>query len=257
MLENIQDVAAAFAAQAQPLFYTSMWKALSETETAWRFCGIASDETMDFEGDTILRKALDISYAAQRGYVNWDHSRNPEDQLGHLTKIQVLDGRKIEDLENVFELPLSKSASVYVEGELYKHVPKAKATYDLLKSAPPGKGLGLSLDGSMARDVTSGGIVKAFVRGVAITAQPAHPMTLARLAKSLRAYDVLADRVPADIVGEIADAVIERMAKHASPAPKRYTPEQAILFVLKQRPEMTYEQADRVVKHTMNRVNGS
>jgi len=54
---------------------------VSKGSEGWSFSGVASDEGEDEDGDAILRKQLDISYAQQRGYVNWNHSRNPADHL--------------------------------------------------------------------------------------------------------------------------------------------------------------------------------
>lgn len=254
MIDTPQDLSTALQQKPETLAHFSLWKALPETEKAWPICGIASDELMDVEGDTILRKALDVSYAQQRGYVNWDHSRAPEDQLGHLTKIQVLNGHEIDGLESVFETPLSKSASVYIEGELYKSVPKAQQVRQIMQSAPPGKGLGLSLDGVMARDSTNGNVVRAYVRGVAITPAPVQIHTLARLKKSLKIYDHFKEGTPSDLIGEIASAVVDRLHK-ALPAGTGLSRDQAVLFVLRQRPDWTYERALSLVQHTINRVN--
>lgn len=157
------------------------------SENLWRVGGIASSESMDEEGDVLLRKVLDLSYVSRRGYINWDHSRAPADQLGFTTVAEVIAPGDVGKYEDMLDTPLSKSSSVYVEGRLYQHVKRAQEVYDILKSIPEKTegSLGLSVDGSMARAANKS-VIKAMVRGVAVTPVPAHPETLCRLVKSLR-----------------------------------------------------------------------
>lgn len=232
----------------------------------WQFRGIASDETPDVEDDAILRKALDLSYAAARGFVNWDHSGEPEHQIGYLERAELIAPNRVRSFQS--QLPegvtLSKSASVFVQGTLYKFVPKAEAVAKLIKSAPPGKGVGMSLQGAMARDTSSGDIVRAFVRGIAITPVPAHPMTMVSLAKSLRAASDAArpESPEAGVslellraVDEAANrAVAEQLAKHGMPAPgKVLTEEEAILATLRKHPHWTYSLARDVVRYAIQK----
>lgn len=249
---------------ATPLFGATLFKAIPpESEDApWRFAGIASDEDEDVEGDRILKKSIDLTYAKQRGYVNWDHSRSPGDQLGYLTKAEVISKDKLPDLKKAFP-DLGDQASVYVEGELYKHVPKAAEVYNIMKSVPNGGtgSLGLSLDGSIARDVRNGGIIKAFVRGVALTAQPVQPKTLVRLRKSLAAYNELSgtDGMPSDLPAAIAGQVVEQLQllqKSATLSPA-LDHDKAVLYVLKQRPRWSYELASKIVTYTMEKAKRS
>ena len=261
MFENLPDLETALDQADQPLLGMNLLlKAIEpENEDApWRFAGIASDESEDVEGDKILRKALDVSYASQRGYVNWDHSRKPGDQIGFLTKCEILNKSRISELRKSFG-DISDSATVYVEGELYKHIPTAKDTFDLLKSVPAGAtGPGLSLDGAVARDRSNGGVVKAFVRGVAITPAPAHPQTVARLKKSLQIYDTIAGldgQLPADLPASIAHAVVTELKKSVEgKKPPTLSHDEAVLFVLQKRPHFTYELASKLVRYTMQKL---
>ena len=111
-------------------------KADEGEEGFWNFAGIASDSSKDTDGDEILSKSLDVSYAKKRGFVNWNHSREPEDQIGFIRTIKVIQKSEIKDFSKQLGRELSPSASLYVEGELYKHVQKAKAVRDIMKSAP-------------------------------------------------------------------------------------------------------------------------
>jgi len=237
-LPQVSNIEQAFLNPDSSLAYGMiLTKTIGETDELWKFAGIASDETEDAEGDTILRKSLDLTYASRRGYVNWDHKREPELQLGFLTKAELVSGKDIETLKKKLDVDLPKTASVYVEGTLYKYVPKAEAVYNMMKSiTDPTRGPGMSLDGAMAREVTSGDVVKAFVRGVAITPIPAQPNTLCRLVKSLRDYSA----------GENDKHGLEqeRMLKGM-------TFDEATLWVLKQKPEWTYDLASRVVRFTI------
>ncbi len=96
-----------------PLVTLRLLKTVSNRkDDGWKFAGIASDETEDVEGDTILRKMLDVSYASQRGYVNWDHSRAPEDQIGYLTTCEVVDHGDVERLSKNFGVDIPSTASV-------------------------------------------------------------------------------------------------------------------------------------------------
>lgn len=226
----------------------------SDEDDGWRFSGIASDESEDAEGDKILRKALDVSYASSRGYVNWDHSREPSAQIGYLTKCEIIQPGQEGEYAHLGKV--ARSATVYVEGMLFKHVPRAIEVHQIMKSMPKGMGgLGLSLDGKVARDARSGGIVKAYVRGVAITPVPAQPKTMLQLRKSLMAYQLMSEAgLPTDqIANLVADQVVERLTTKLQKNTESgfLSHDQAILWVLKTRPKWSYELADKLVRYTI------
>lgn len=224
-----------------------LMKSLEEVSAdSWKFKGIASDETPDTTGDEILRKSLDLSYAQARGFVNWDHSRAPEDQLGFLTRVDILSGPQLTELQKSMGVPIADTATVYLEGELYRYVKRAQSVHELLKSSMETGyrgGPGLSLDGVMARDKESGNVVKAFVRGVALSSVPAHTKTLCMLMKSLQGYSD-GEKTPVEIQ-DVADTV-ELLRKSAG-----MTTDEAVLWLLKKRPQWTYEFATRVVSYTI------
>lgn len=250
--EKLLNEEQAMQQPATPLFAASLFKTIGETDSAWRFSGIASDEDVDTDGDAIMRKSLDLSYANQRGYVNWDHSREPEYQLGYLTKATLVSKKNVEELRKNGFPNLSETATVYMEGELYKANTKAQHVHEIMKSTPEGApGLGLSLDGAVARDTKNGGIVKAFVRGVAITPQPAQPKTLVRMMKSIQAYNELqVGNFSADLPAEIASQVVELMQKGTTKS-QEMKHDEAVLWVLRERPNWTYDLAKKVVALTM------
>lgn len=208
-----------------PLAWARLIKAKTDDdESSWTLKGIASDEETDTEGEQLLKSILDLSYAKQRGYVNWHHSREPADQLGFITKCDLIPREEIPALEKACGVKLSPTASVYFEADLYRHVRKAQEVRDVVRSAPPGyHGLGVSLDGGIAKEKASGTLLKAYVRGVAISPMPVHTKTLVTLAKALA---------------------------RGSGSARPLSHDEAVLFVLKKQPAWSYAMAERVVAAT-------
>jgi hypothetical protein len=248
--------------QEVPLAFCDFFKALPPDveraedvgEGPWRFQGIASDESADVDSDEILRKTLDLSYAQSRGFVNWEHSSEPEHQIGYLTKAELIDPKQLPKYETALGVKLSKTATVFVEGELYKYVDKAEAVANLLKSAPAGKGLGLSLQGALARDAEKGDVLKAFVRGVAITAVPAHPRTLAQLAKSLRARPEKAEPceyLDPSVKSYVDTAIQELRCSIQGPEPQNLNREQALMWILQRYSNVTLAGAEQIYEFAM------
>jgi len=224
----------------QSLVHLDLFKAtaVEGSDGDWTFQGVASDESADVEGDELLKNIMDLSYAQTRGYVNWNHSQEPSDQLGFLTKCHIIAGEQVlSDLSKSMGQTLSPTASVYVEGQLYKNVSKAKDVYDVLRSAPAfSPGMGISLEGGLARNTATGKLVKAVVRGIAITPKPAHPLTMMKLRKSLE-----------QVTGELAKT---------EPGPQAYSFDEAVLWVLRQRPNWNYGLATKFVTYTQQKTQG-
>lgn len=220
----------------QTLADLTLVKAVTDDENGrWSFKGIASDETPDITGDEMLKSIIDLSYAQKRGYVNWNHSQEPKDQVGFLSKCTVIDGDHIiEELAKTFDRPVQPTAAVYVEGELYKNVPQARHIWDIMSSTPEdAPGLGLSLEGGLARLKESGKLVKAVVRGIAITPRPAHPCTFMELRKSISDQEA---------------QILEKAAKEQG-----LSFDDAVLFMLKKRPLWNYDLASKFVQYTMQK----
>lgn len=221
--------------QNQTLADLTMVKAVATGDDGrWTFKGIASDESPDSVGDEMLKSIIDVSYAQNRGYVNWNHSQDPKDQVGYLSRIDVIEGDHVlQELAKSFDRALSPTACVYVEGELYKNVPQAQHIWNVMSSTPEeAPGLGLSLEGGLARLKTTGKLVKAIVRGIAITPRPAHPCTFMELRKSISDHE-------AEILAKTAEAGMDH--------------DQAVLFMLKHRPAWNYDLASRFVQYTMQK----
>jgi hypothetical protein len=149
----------------------------------WR--GIASSNLRDEEGDVITADQLDISYLeARKGALNWEHGREVEDVLGHITSAIVIK-TPIDrmHLENRTGMRIPESATLYLEGE-FAETAKAKEVVALIRGG--NKAIGLSVDGALHRDKATGKPVRAFVRGVALTTAPANTGTYVELKKSFR-----------------------------------------------------------------------
>lgn len=217
----------------------SLLKSASSDGGYPKFGGVASSENTDVDGDSILRKMLDISYISKRGYVNWDHSRDPENQLGYTTRAEIIRPADLGMYEDKLQVTLTKSASLYVEGILYKESAKAMHVHSLLKSIPEGEegSLGLSVEGGVLR--TKDGIQKALIRGVAITPAPAQPDTLCRLVKAL-SFDV-SNTVEGLVVNE---ALM-----------KGLTLSEAVVRIMELRPNIPLELAKQIVNHVFQTIH--
>jgi len=233
----------------------------------WAFSGVASDESEDEDGDAILRKQLDISYAQDRGYVNWNHSRSPADQIGYLTSCEIIGPDQAGKLKKDLGIDIPDSASVFVEGRLYEHVGRAQEVRDIMRSASDIQhGPGLSLDGSVAR--TKGKLTKAIVRGVAFTPMPSQKRTLAVLKKSLAVTGELLEKdlhLHGDTVIEedlsydieplemrVAIAVANVLDARETARAESFTFDEALLWVLKRKPDWNFFLAERFVMFVMS-----
>ena len=229
------------------LKFVPLFKGHQDDNGDYRFAGVASDESPDSspERDAILRKHLDVTYAQTHGYVNWDHGRGPEDQIGALTKAVIIPPEQLNTYSALAGVELPDTASLWVEGVLYKHQPRAQSVVNMLKSVedgtvPFGKGPGLSIDGSAIRNV-QGKMQKAIVRGVAITPSPAHTSTFCNLVKSLLQTN--------DEVGDVETGLVKTI--------DCLTYEEAVVTVLEMRPEMPFALAKQIVDYTIQQKRGA
>jgi len=138
----------------------------------WRVRGLASTETVDQQGETIIQKGIDLSPIEQkRGIINFDHQKGPENTIG------LLDGYKQSD------------NGLFIEGRLFKNHSKAKAVYEIMSSlGKSDKGrVGLSVEGKiLERDRLNPKIIqKCQINAVAVTLNPVNSGTYADLVKSM------------------------------------------------------------------------
>jgi len=130
-------------------------KAASDKQGEWNIYGIASSEGIDQDGERILRESLDNSYLRKRGYINWNHSKEPGDQLGYTTKAEIIMPGMIDKYQDMLGINISKKSSLYIEGILYNGATKSAEVKNILESVPKsagaGSSLGLSVEGVMTK----------------------------------------------------------------------------------------------------------
>lgn len=54
--------------------------------------GIASTEDKDQQGEIVMQDKMDCSYLLEKGYLNWNHSHSPEDQIGKPLEVIKMEG---------------------------------------------------------------------------------------------------------------------------------------------------------------------
>jgi hypothetical protein len=137
-----------------------------------RIEGIASTEAKDLQGEIVKQSGLDISaLKAGLGLFNYDHEKGPENILGAIDDADLTD------------------RGLKVKGYLFKHQPRAKAFYDIMRSLKPeqSKRVQMSIEGKIVkREGENGKVIgKAKVEKVALTVDPVNTETYTELVKSL------------------------------------------------------------------------
>lgn len=153
-------------------------KAHKDDNGDWIVEGIASTPGEDHEGEDIAQEGLDYSYFLQKGFIKWEHSKNPSNFIGEPIEAKVT------------------PQGFYIKGRLYKDAPLAKEAVRALQTLEKSKAkrkIGFSVEGSiLKRDPKNPKkILKAIVRNVAMTFNPVRDTTWAALVKSLADTDAL------------------------------------------------------------------
>jgi len=125
-----------------------------------RIGGIVSTEELDQQGDRLLQKGIDWSYALSKGWFNYEHAAGPDNVLGHP--------------ETVVESIHKGHPATRIEGVLYLHKPKAREIYETavaMAKSQTDRRLGFSVEGQVkAREGDR--IIQSKVLNIAITAHP-------------------------------------------------------------------------------------
>lgn len=142
----------------------------------WKIAGLASTESLDQQGETIIQKGIDLSPIDQkRGYFNWDHNNSPENIIG------LVDGYK------------RGSNGLYVEGRLFKNHTKAKAIREIMESLGEGERgrIGMSVEGQIIeRDCKDPRIIKKCrIKNIALTMNPVNTDTYTDIVKSMNSAE--------------------------------------------------------------------
>lgn len=148
----------------------------------YKFKALASDETKDSQGETLVPLGFDTDEFLSSGLINWNHKAkdNPKAIIGHPTKAEV-----------------TKNNEFLVEGVLYGESKLAKDVIEvaemLQKSSGGARHLGLSIEGiPLKRDlINPKKILKARITGLAVTHVPINKNTVFQLVKGEQQEDYI------------------------------------------------------------------
>jgi len=165
-------------------------KSQAATDDQHKVCGMASCETRDLQREVIIQKGIDCQPAIDSGYINWDHGKGPEDQIGIPLKLEVA---RIEDHPIMSKSGLN-GWGLWCEGLLLKGHPRADATWSLLDALDrmPGnpRRLAWSIQGrAFERDDMANKVTKSQLYHLAMTHQPVQTDSFAAMLKSLAAIE--------------------------------------------------------------------
>ncbi|NBS88444.1 hypothetical protein EBS67_00270 [bacterium] len=144
--------------------------------------GIASTEDKDQQGEIVLQEKMDCSYLLEKGYLNWNHSHAPEDQIGKPLEVIKMEGGP--------DTPAGRPCTFF-RALLLDGIPRADAVWKLAlslqesQSIGTSRSLGFSVEGGVR--VREGHLlVETVVRHMAATHEPVNAQSVARcvMAKS-------------------------------------------------------------------------
>lgn len=132
--------------------------------------GIASLQTPDIAGETVIQKGMDLSYFLKRGFFNDNHAKDSSGKVGVPTYAK------------------HTPKGLHVKGYLLD-TPRAQGIVELadaLQKSGGDRQLGFSVEGKVQE--RDGRIIKkSWIKDIAITAEPVHPGTYMEIVKSLSA----------------------------------------------------------------------
>lgn len=138
--------------------------------------GIASTEEKDQQGEVVMQDKMDCSYLLEKGYVNWNHSHAPEDQIGKPLEVIKMPGGPTTPNN----LPCT-----FFRGLLFDGIPRADAVWNLSQALNNAHGvgndraLGFSVEGGVR--LRNGNILtETIVRHMATTHEPVNAQAVAR-----------------------------------------------------------------------------
>lgn len=132
--------------------------------------GIASVESPDLVGETVIQKGMDIGYFLKKGFFNDNHDKTTSGKIGIPTEAKIT------------------PQGFFVKGYLLD-TDRARSVVELADALQKSGGerrLGFSVEGKV-REKDGKLIKKCWVKDVAITAEPIHPETYLNIVKSLSA----------------------------------------------------------------------
>jgi len=155
---------------------------LGDIKTGRLIEGIASTEDKDQQGEIVMQDKMDCSYLLEKGYLNWNHSHSPEDQIGKPLEVIKLPGGP----NTPHGLP-----ATFFRALLFDNMARSEAVWNLSKALEDSSGVGI--DRSLGFSVEGGVrvrqgtiLVETIVRHMAATHEPVNAQAVARcvMAKS-------------------------------------------------------------------------
>jgi len=132
--------------------------------------GIASIQSPDISGETVIQKGMDLSYFLKRGFFNDNHAKDSGGKVGVPTYAE------------------HTAKGLHVKGYLLD-TQRAQDIVELaaaLQKSGGDRQLGFSVEGRV--NERAGKIInKSWIKDIAITAEPVHPDTYMNICKSLSA----------------------------------------------------------------------
>lgn len=148
------------------------------------FEGLASDDSVDFEGESMVPNGFDISYFMKHGLFNLDHLTSRAKEL----KSRYWIGEPISA-----EI---KNNKFFVKGKLWKNSPEARAFWDKcieMKESGATRRPGMSIEGkALERDPKNPKrIIRAQINNIALTMTPVNYNSYLDMVKGVQTSDFI------------------------------------------------------------------
>ncbi len=162
-------------------YFIPIVKSVQQEDGSLIHHGIASDESLDLQGERVPQDFLEksIPYLRQWGKFNWDHGEEDVGDVSQVQRVTPSQAKKLTDLDIV-------GAGLYVKGNVYPIVDPAIASEDLKRAHHrllSKARLGYSLHGVAVRN--NGRMTGAFANRVSICPQPINLGSVCMLYKSM------------------------------------------------------------------------
>lgn len=148
------------------------------------FEGIASDSSVDYEGDSMEPNGFDITYFLSHGLFNLDHLTSRAKELKSRFWIgEPIDGKIVDN-------------KFWVKGRLWKESPEARAFWDKcieMKESGSSRRPGMSIEGrALERDPDNEKhITRAIINNIALTLTPVNFNTYFDIVKGIQKEDFI------------------------------------------------------------------
>jgi len=184
--------------------------------------GLMSSDETDEEDDSISPDGMDCSYFLEKGWIKYEHGKNPNQFIGEPIEVKV----------GKFDHPtiLNKSVNgVFVKARLFANrelTQQAVTTINDLQKSHTKRRMGWSIEGNVVkRHPKTGKVLKSIIRNCVLTMNPVNTCTWAELAKSFsKEHELVVDMdEPLDKAMDIegAQAIAKQSLEGANPKKKK------------------------------------